>query len=92
MQVITIILLFVVLIPLVAVILDSPVGRALAKRVEKDARPEVPEARRMEVLEAEVERLNREVNRLDEETAFLHKLLESRTTTKGDLPPGQAGD
>ena len=92
MQVISIILLLVVLIPLAAVILDSPVGRALARRVEKDATPPLPDARRIELLEAEVERLSREVNRLDEETTFLHKLLADRSPPQRELPPGETGD
>jgi len=89
MTVISVILLIVVLIPLAAVILDSPVGRALARRVEKDAAPDLPDGRRIATLEAEVERLNREIMRLDEETSFLHKLLETRGAPPPELPPGE---
>ena len=43
----------------------------------------------MAFLEGEVERLNSELSRLDEESQFLHKLLEDRQGEAGhELPPG----
>jgi hypothetical protein len=78
------------MIPLIAVVLDSQLGRALAARLERQ--PGHPEARdslgaRVAALEGEVERLNTEVQRLEEETTFLHRLLESKPEQKRELPP-----
>jgi hypothetical protein len=83
-----VVLLVALMIPLTAVILDSQVGRALAARLERDRIPgDVPDSRRLAALEGEVERLGKELQRLDEESAFLHRLLESKTPPE-QLPPG----
>lgn len=85
------ILILVVLIPLLAIVLDSQVGRALASRLERrglDA-PSDLTAERIAFLESEVERLSNEVMRLDEESQFVHKLLTERRGAEGAaLPPG----
>jgi hypothetical protein len=36
-----------------------------------------------------VERLTRELQRLDEESTFLHRLLEEKSAPEGLLPPGE---
>ena len=85
-----VVLLVALMIPLTAVILDSQVGRALAARLERDRGQGELEAggnRRLATLEGEVERLGRELQRLDEESAFLHRLLESKKPPE-QLPPG----
>ena len=87
----SLILLLVVLIPLMAIILDSQVGRALASRLEGRGLDRTPDlvVERMAFLEAEVERLSAEVSRLDEESRFLHNLLAERSPDPGPaLPPG----
>ena len=75
-------LLFVLLlmIPILAIVLDSAVGRALAARLERREVGSASDlfAERIAYLESEVERLAAEVRRLDEEGRFLHALLESR--------------
>jgi hypothetical protein len=85
------ILVLVVLIPLLAIVLDSQVGRALASRLERrglDA-PSDLTAERIAYLEGEVERLTSEVLRLDEESQFVHRLLTERREAEGAaLPPG----
>ena len=85
------ILVLVVLIPLLAIVLDSQVGRALASRLERrglDA-PSDLTAERIAYLEGEVERLSSELMRLDEESQFVHKLLTERRGAEGaSLPPG----
>jgi hypothetical protein len=86
MSLILIILLLAVMVPLVAVILDSQVGRALASRIEGQ-RAETTSDRRIATLENEVDRLSREVQRLDDESAFLHKLLEEKRAPQ--LPPSE---
>lgn len=80
-------ILLVLLIPLLAVILDSQVGKALAARLEKGGRGRREEQlmeERIRYLEGEVERLSSEVRRLDEESSFLHELL-------ADRPPPEEG-
>lgn len=85
------ILVLVVLIPLLAIVLDSQVGRALASRLERrglDAPGDLT-AERIAYLENEVERLTAEVLRLDEEGQFVQKLLTERVQeSEGELPPG----
>ena len=84
------IFLLVLLIPILAIVLDSPVGRALAGRMERkglssggeDATPE-----RLSYLEGEVERLTTEMRRLEEESQFLNQLLTDRPASRA-LPPG----
>ena len=89
------ILVLVVLIPLLAIVLDSQVGRALASRLER-GRIDAPgdlTAERLAFLENEVERLTSEVMRLDEEGQFVQKLLTERVQgSEGELPPGDGAD
>lgn len=91
MSLVLIVLLVALMIPLVAVILDSQVGRALAGRLEGSRGPESQSDRRLATLEGEVDRLSRELQRLDEESAFLHQLLEEKRAP-GALPPGESND
>lgn len=82
-------LILVLLIPLVAVILDSRLGRALARRIEGGS----PDNARLAALESEVERLGREMERLQEQAEFVSRLLEERTEgpEASRLPPGDDG-
>lgn len=89
------ILILVVLIPLMAIILDSQVGRALASRLEgrRLGEPQDLMAERMAYLEGEVDRLTGEIGRLDEESQFLHQLLAERPPNDtAALPPGDEPD
>lgn len=89
MILVLVVLLVALLIPLTAVILDSQVGRALAARLEgKGGEVGSGMATRVAALEGDVDRLNREVARLDEENAFLQRLLEERPAPEGLLPRG----
>lgn len=94
MMLVLVVLLVALLIPLAAVILDSQVGRALAARLERERELGGNDATgpRLTMLEAEVERLNTEIQRLDEESAFLHRLLEEKPASEGLLPPGERTD
>lgn len=88
------ILVLVVLIPLLAIVLDSQVGRALASRLEGKTIPSGSDVNteRLAFLEGEVERLAAEVERLDEEGRFLQKLLEERPSNdERKLLPGEDG-
>ncbi len=84
------IFLLVLLIPILAIVLDSPVGRALAGRMERRGLSSGDEdltSERLSYLEGEVERLNTEVRRLEEESQFLNQLLSDRPDSRA-LPPG----
>ncbi len=88
------IFILVLLIPILAIVLDSPVGRALAGRLERrsiGSGMEDVTAERLSFLEGELERLTTEVRRLEEESQFLHKLLTERPASEA-LPPGERGD
>lgn len=84
-------LIIVLLIPLTAVILDSSLGRAIARRIEAGSRDRDDD--RVAALESEVERLERELARLREQTEFVTRLLEERTEGSDGppLPPGRRG-
>lgn len=76
------------LIPLTAVILDSQVGKAMAARLEGSREHAGSLPGRLTSLENEVDRLNQVVQRLEEETSFLQRLVEERPAPEGLLPPG----
>lgn len=85
------ILVLVVMIPLLAIVLDSQVGRALASRLERRGLDASSDAgsERLAYLEGEVDRLSAEVMRLDEESQFVHRLLTERLEAEERrLPPG----
>lgn len=74
-----IVLLVVLVIPIFAVLTDSPMGRALARRLEgRNATPaELTELiQRVEMLSGEVDDLSRTVEQLKEENQFVQRLLE----------------
>ncbi len=77
----------VLLIPILSIVLDSQVGKALATRLERRGldRGDRVADERIALLESETERLGAEVDRLSEESRFLHQLLAERTRG-GDLP------
>ena len=81
-----IILVLVVLIPLVAVVLESQVGHALASRLEQrgSGLSSDQTLKRIVDLEGETDRLTNEVSRLKEESQFLHRLLAERLSAGGD--------
>lgn len=83
-----IILLVALMIPIVGIVLDSPVGKALGRRLEgPDQTPPAlgDLARRVEVLESELDELQRSVKSLEEENQFLQRLLED--SRRPALPP-----
>ncbi|MBM4188172.1 MAG: DNA replication initiation control protein YabA [Gemmatimonadetes bacterium] len=87
-----VLVLLALMIPIVAIVIDSPVGRALARRLEGPDRspPELNALQqRIEVLEGEVGELGRAVESLREENQFLQKLLEN-PASRSTLPPPPA--
>ncbi len=74
-----------------ALLIESPIGRAFARRVEGpvDAAPPplVELAKKMQLLEDEIDDLHRSVETLQEENQFMQKLLEEGGR-RSALPPG----
>ena len=72
-------LLLALMIPIVGIVIDSPIGKALARRLEgvEAVPPNLTElAREVEVLRCEVDDLQRSVQTLQEENQFLQRLIE----------------
>lgn len=71
----------VLLIPILAIVLDSDVGKAIARRLDRKSLREGDGAvhDRLVYLESELERLTGEVGRLDEENQFFQRLLSDRS-------------
>lgn len=89
MSIIALILLVALLIPIMGIVVDSPIGRALARRLEgpQATPPALTElAKKVELLEAEVDDLMRSVQGLQDENAFLQRLLEDQSQ-RSTLPP-----
>jgi uncharacterized SAM-binding protein YcdF (DUF218 family) len=92
MSIIALILLVALLIPIIGIVVDSPIGRALARRLEgpQETPPGLGElAKKVELLEAEVDDLMRSVQTLQDENAFLQRLLEA-PAHRSTLPPPQS--
>jgi hypothetical protein len=91
MSVIALFLLVALLIPILGIVVDSPIGRALARRLEgpQETPPDVAAlAKRVELLEAEVDDINRNLQTLQDENAFLQRLLAD--PSRSNLPPPPA--
>ena len=91
MSIIALILLVALLIPILGIVVDSPIGRALARRLEgpEATPPELAElAKKVDLLEAEVDDLMRSVQGLQDENEFLQRLLEDQSQ-RSTLPPTQ---
>ncbi|MBA3761376.1 MAG: hypothetical protein M3Q37_11565 [Gemmatimonadota bacterium] len=88
MSIIALILLVALLIPIMGIVVDSPIGRALARRLEgpQATPPALADlAKKVDLLEAEVDDLMRSVQSLQDENAFLQRLLED--PQRSTLPP-----
>jgi hypothetical protein len=89
MSVIALFLLVALLIPILGIVVDSPIGRALARRLEGPQQTPtdlVELAKRVELLEAEVDDLSRNLQSVQDENAFLQRLF-SDPTSRSTLPP-----
>jgi hypothetical protein len=82
------VILVALAIPLAAVVLDSPVVRALADRAKAGSNPGLqglPAAElkhledKVETLESELEVMNREIGHLKESQAYFQQMLEDPT-------------
>jgi hypothetical protein len=89
MSIIALILIVALLIPIMGIVVDSPIGRAIARRLEgpQAAPPGLAElAKKIELLEADVDDLSRSVQTLQDENAFLQRLL-ADPSSRSTLPP-----
>ncbi len=83
------VLLVALMLPILSIVLDSPFGRALARKVDgpEVAPPPVADlAKRVELLESEFDDLTRAVEGLKDENAFLQRLIED-APARPALPP-----
>lgn len=84
-----VLLVFVALmIPIVAILVDSPLGRSIARRLEGGGTGtgELGDLhRKVELLESEVEELHRSLSGMKDELQFVQRLLEKPKT------PGPSG-
>ena len=88
MAIVALILLVALLIPIMGILIDSPIGRALARRLEGPDRtpPQLTElAKKVDLLESEVDDLTRSVESLKDENLFLQRLIEDAPARR--LPP-----
>jgi len=81
MWVLAIILIVALMIPVAAILVDSPLGRSVARRLEGGgATGPAPELRdlqrKVETLETEIEDLNRSLSGMRDELQFVQRLLE----------------
>ena len=81
MWVLAIILIVALMIPVAAILVDSPLGKSVARRMEGRVdggpAPEVRDMqRRVELMETEIEDLNRTIAGMREELQFMQRLLE----------------
>ena len=85
MWVLAVILLVALLIPITAILLDSPLGRSFARRLDAPG-PDGAElealARRLDVLETDVADLSRSLAGMHEEVQFVQRLLEAPKKTQ----------
>jgi len=86
MWVLVVVLLVALMIPITAILLDSPLGRSIARRLEGQGDgggggggggPGVRQLeQRVEALETDLEDLNRSIAGMREELQFVQRLLE----------------
>lgn len=77
----------ILLIPLLAIVIDSQIGQALARRIARESPPGELEAR-VDALQGELEYLTQSVEGLLEETVFIRALVEGKERPREALPPG----
>lgn len=91
MWLLVVVLLVALMIPITAILLDSPLGRSVARRLEGAGDGGSGGAsgagvrqleRRVEVLESDLEDLNRSIAGMREELQFVQRLLEDPAKKK----------
>ncbi|SRR5256712_691705 len=96
MWLLVVVLLVALMIPITAILVDSPLGRSFARRLEGGDGAEGGAGgtgggtavrrleRRVEVLETDLEELNRSISGMREELQFVQRLLEDPRKKKPD--------
>ena len=85
-----IILGMIVLIPVLAILIDSPLSEALARRIA--SREGEPEHARLDAIEKEIEYLTQAVESLRDESEFVRSLIEGREGERAlPAPEAEAG-
>ena len=86
MWIFVVVLLVALMIPITAILLDSPLGRSVARRLEGQGdgsgRGVQQLERRIEALETDLEEGNRSLAGMREELQFVQRLLEDPTKKK----------
>jgi hypothetical protein len=90
MWLLVVVLLVALMIPITAILLDSPLGRSVARRLEGAGDGGAGGGgagvrqleRRVEVLESDLEDLNRSIAGMREELQFVQRLLEDPAKKK----------
>jgi len=83
MMILAFILVVALMIPIVAILVDSPLGRSFARRLEGPTAGAAGDGdvrdlkRKVDALETEVEDLNRSLAATREELQFVQRLLEN---------------
>jgi len=98
MQIIGLALLVALCIPIIAIVVDSPIGRAIARRLEPSPSPgtrrdeEIVELRRrVDLLEGDVEIMQSTVTQVREHNEFLQRILEDGASApRPPLPPARS--
>jgi hypothetical protein len=72
-----ILIVLVLCIPILAILMDSSIAKAIANRIDRRdlTEPDRLYSERIRYLESEVERLSNDVTRLQDESQFVQKLL-----------------
>ena len=84
------VLLVVLMIPVLAIVIDSEFGRAFARRIAReDSDPDGVLKERVSQLEGEVKYLSESLEAIRDETGFLRSLLEDESPESRALPAGE---
>ncbi|WP_419948657.1 hypothetical protein [Candidatus Palauibacter sp.] len=84
----------IILIPVLAIVIDSPLSEALARRIGNGDTTTAQSAR-LDAIEQELQYLSQTVEGIREETEFVRALVEGDGTPRalsGRDPAGQGGD
>lgn len=84
------VIVLVLMIPILAIVLDSQVGQALANRISRGeaAKDAGQLVERVQQLEAEVRYLTESVESMREETEFVRSLVEGHANARARLESG----
>ena len=82
------VVILILMIPLLAIVIDSQIGQALARRIAREPPPGELEAR-VDALEGELKYLGESVESLRDEAVFIRSLVEGRSEPEAALPPGE---